>query len=99
MWMKLVIAVNMVSKQEPTSEFQIQQEDFPALPGAQSTYNIRIVNAWALYASTISALGIIAHPWCSGQLSVSQAKDPGINSHQHHLIHDIWHHFGEKYCV
>jgi CCR4-NOT transcription complex subunit 2 len=28
--------VNMVSKQEPTSEFQIQQEDFPALPGAQN---------------------------------------------------------------
>lgn len=28
--------VNMVNKQEPTSEFQIQQEDFPALPGAQN---------------------------------------------------------------
>lgn len=27
--------VNMVSKQEAASEFQIQQEDFPALPGAQ----------------------------------------------------------------
>jgi len=29
-------AVNMVNKQDPTPEFQIQQEDFPALPGAQS---------------------------------------------------------------
>lgn len=28
--------VNMVNKQDPTPEFQIQQEDFPALPGAQN---------------------------------------------------------------
>ena len=23
---------------------------------------------------------------------VSYARDPGINSNQHHMIHDIWHH-------
>lgn len=37
--MELVFfTVNMVSKQvvDSTPEFQIQQEDFPALPGAQS---------------------------------------------------------------
>lgn len=26
----------MVNKQDPTPEFQIENEDFPALPGAQS---------------------------------------------------------------
>ena len=33
-----LFSVGMVSKpvQEPTPEFQIQQEDFPALPGTQS---------------------------------------------------------------
>lgn len=37
-------SVNMVNKQEPTSEFQIQQEDFPALPGAQSLFSRMIFN-------------------------------------------------------
>ena len=34
----MLFVQGMVSKpsQEPTPEFQIQQEDFPALPGAQS---------------------------------------------------------------
>ncbi len=34
------LAVGMVNKpsQEPTPEFQIQQEEFPALPSAQSKY-------------------------------------------------------------
>ncbi len=35
-----LFAVGMVSKrvEEPTPEFQIQQEDFPALPGSSSEY-------------------------------------------------------------
>ena len=35
-----LIAVGMVSKpvSEPAPEFHIQQEDFPALPGAQSKH-------------------------------------------------------------
>ena len=36
----VLFSVGMVSKpvQEPTPEFQIQQEDFPALPGTQSKF-------------------------------------------------------------
>ncbi len=35
----LLFSVGMVSKpvQEPTPEFQIQQEDFPALPGTSKS--------------------------------------------------------------
>ena len=67
-----LFSVGMVSKpvQEPTPEFQIQQEDFPALPGTQS----KCRNHSLFYAEFEIILWLIAGSLESANSSILAAR-------------------------
>ena len=81
----------MVSKQDTAAEFQIQQEDFPALPGAQSMCACMCVCVFFLFVCLLVCVFVICCYIFTHIKVASTLTDPNTTSIQDSTNKQVYH--------